>query len=413
MDQSLIAPSIDAGAVLARFRAARWALGRAVLLIRVGVAAAMVVVAARPSGGTRDAGWDVTVFAVYLGWTVVTGSLGQRLFAAVERQPRRLWAEQALCVCLVIVGGGARVIALYACALPVIIATVFVSPRRGLALATADAVVVGLVLGGTTLAGVHAGTEPMHTTEWPLGLVGLYIAVGLFAYVRRLFVALEGTGVAYQSRSKEIAAAVSAEARTQTRTAALADVAGRIGDVVPDIQSHLGDLRGRRPCDPAWQAECDGLERLVQYAGTSLDELSAYAPLGTGPGTIEEAIHAAVGRVRLLGAGDGIAVSATGCDVPIAGEAAAALGRFTEEAAWNAHKHGRPPIAVTATVAAGEASVTIRDSGAGFDPGPGTARLGLASLRRDAALLGGQLHLDAAAGRPVSVRLAFPAGLDA
>jgi hypothetical protein len=413
MDQPLTAPSFDAGLVLSRFRAARWALGRAVLLIRVGVAAAMVVVAARPSGGTRDAGWDVAVFAVYLGWTVVTGGLGQRLFAALERRPRGLWVEQALCVGLVVVGGGARVIALYACALPVIIATVFVSPRRGLALATADAVVVGLVLGGTTLAGIQAGTEPVHTTEWPLGLVGLYIAVGLFAYVRRLFMALEATGIAYQARSEEIAAAVSAEARTQTRTAALADVAGRIGGVIPDIRGHLGDLRGRRPADPAWQAECDGLERLVHYAGTSLGELSAYAPVSAGPGTIAEAIHAAVGRVRLLGAGAGIAVSATGCDVAIAGAAAAALGRFTEEAAWNAHKHGRPPIAVTATVAAGEASVTIRDSGAGFDPGPDTARLGLASLRRDAALLGGQLHLDAAAGRPVSVRLAFPAGPDA
>jgi hypothetical protein len=413
MDQSLTAPSIDAGAVLVRVRAARWALGRAVLLIRVGVAAAMVAVAARPSGGTRDAGWDVAVFAAYLGWTVLTGGLGRRVFAALERQPRWLWADQGLCVCLVIAGGGARVIALYACALPVIIATVFVSPRRGLALATADSIVVGLVLGGTTLAGVHAGTEPVHTTEWPLGLVGLYIAVGLFAYVRRLFVALEATGIAYQARSEEITAAVSAEARTQTRTAALADVAARIGDVIPDIQAHLGDLRGSRPGDPAWQAECDGLERLVQYAGTSLGELSAYAPVAAGPGTIAEAIHAAVGRVRLLGAGAAIAVSARGCDVPIAREAAAALGRFTEEAAWNAQKHGRPPIAVTATVAAGEASVTIRDSGAGFEPGPDTARLGLASLRRDAALLGGKLDLDAAAGRPVSVRLAFPVGHDA
>ena len=413
MDQPLTVPAIDAGAVLARFRAARWALGRAVLLIRIGVAAAMVIVAARPSGGTRDAGWDVAAFAVYLGWTVVTGALGPRLFVAVERHPRWLWAEQALCVCLVIVGGGARVITLYACAVPVIIATVFVSPRRGLALATADAVVVGLVLGGTTLAGVHAGTEPVHTTEWPLGLVGLYIAVGLFAYVRRLFMALEGTGIAFQARSKEIAAAVSAEARTQTRTAALADVAARIGDVIPGIHGHLADLRDGRPHDPAWQAECDALERLVRYAETSLGELSAYAPQAAGPQTIEAAILAAIGRVRLLGGGADIAVSATGCDVPIDRQAAAALGRFAEEAAWNAHKHGRPPIAVTATVAAGEASVTIRDSGAGFDPGPGTPRLGLASLHRDAALLGGRLHIDAAPGRPVSVRLAFPAGHDA
>jgi hypothetical protein len=413
MDAPLATPLIDSGAVLARFRAARWALGRAVLLMRAGVAAAMLVVVARPAGGTRDAGWDAALFAVYLCWALATGALGRRLFSAVGRQPGWLWLEQALCVGLVIVGGGARVMALYACALPVIIATVFVSPRRALALATADAVVVSLVLGGAALAGVRAGTEPVHTTEWPLGLVGLYIGIGLFGYVRRLFAALERTGIAYQARSDEVAAAISAEARTQTRVAALADVAGRIGDVIPDIQSHLGDLRGRRPLDPAWQAECDQLERLVRHAGASLEELSGYAPPGPAvTETMAAALDAAVGRVRLLGADTEISVSAPGCDVPIAGAAAAALGRFAEEAVWNAYKHGAPPITVTAAVDGGRASVTIRDSGAGFEPGPETPRLGLASLQRDAALLGGRLEIEAVRGRPVTVRLAFPAGQD-
>jgi hypothetical protein len=410
MDASLATPLVDSGAVLARFRAARWALGRSVLLMRAGVAVAMVVVAARPSGGARESGWDVAIFAAYLVWAVATGALGRRLFTAVERQPGWLWAEQALCVGLVVVGGGARVIALYACALPIIIATVFVSPRRALALATADAVVIALVLGGASLAGVRAGTEPVHTTEWPLGLVGLYIAIGLFGYVRRLFAALEQTGIAYQARSEEVAAAVSAEARTQTRVAALADVAGRIGGVIPDLQAHLHDLRRRRPLDPAWQAECDELERLVRHAGTGLDELSAYAPAGGGTTqTISAALAAAVGRVRLLGADADISVSAAGCDVPVAATAAAALGRFAEEAVWNAHKHGGSPITVTAAVDGGEASVTIRDSGSGFDPAPETPRLGLASLARDAALLGGQVHIDAAPGHPVTVHLGFPA----
>jgi signal transduction histidine kinase len=411
MNASLATPLIDSGAVLARFRAARWALGRAVLVVRAGVAAAMVVVAARPSAGIRDPAWDIAVFAVYLVWAVVTGALGRRLFAVVERRPGWLWVEQALCVGLVVVGGGNRVIALYACALPVIIATVFVSPRRALALATADAVVVSLALGGAALAGVRAGTEPVHTTEWPLGLVGLYIGIGLFGYVRRLFTALEQTGIAYQARSEEAAAAVAAETRTRTRVAALADVAGRIGGVVPDLQAHLGDLRNRRPLDPAWQEECDQLDRLVRHAGTSLDELSGYAPGGPpAPVTIAAALAAAVGRVRLLGADADISVAAAGCDVPVAGAAAAALGRFAEEAVWNAHKHGASPITVTAAVDGGEASVTIRDSGSGFAAGPETPRLGLESLRRDAAVLGGQLQIDAAPGGPVTVRLAFPAG---
>jgi hypothetical protein len=407
MDASPATPLIDSGAILARFRAARWALGRAVLVMRVGVAAAMLVVAARPSGGTRHASWEVAVFAVYLVWAVATGALGRRLFAVVERQPGWLWLEQALCVGLVVAGGGARVIALYACALPVILATVFISPRRAVALATADAIVVSLALGGATLAGVRAGTEPVHTTEWPLGLVGLYIGIGLFGYVRRLFAALEGTGIAYQARSEEAAAAAGAEARTQTRVAVLADVAGRIGDVIPELHSHLGDLRGRRPLDPAWQAECDQLERLVRHAGTSLDELSAYAP--AGPQTVAAVLDAAVGRVRLLGAGAGISVSAPGCELAMDGAAAAALARFAEEAVWNAHKHGGSPITVTAAVDGGEASVTIRDSGSGFVPRPGTPRLGLASLGRDAALLGGRLEIEAAPGRPVTVRLVFPA----
>jgi signal transduction histidine kinase len=384
-----------------------------VLLTRAGVAAAMVVVAARPSGGTREAGWDVAVFAAYLVWAVATGALGRRLFALLERRPGWLWVEQALCVGLVVAGGGARVIALYACALPVIIATVFVSPRRALALATADAVVVSLVLGGAALAGVRAGTEPVRATEWPPGLVGLYIAIGLFGYVRRLFTALEQTGIAYQARSEEVAAAVAAETRTQTRVAALADVAGRIGGVIPDLQAHLRVLRGRRPLDPAWQEECDQLDRLVRHAGSSLDELSGYAPAApAAPQTIAAVLFAAVGRVRLLGAGADISVSAAGCELPVTATAAAALGRFAEEAVWNAHRHGGSPITVTARVDAGQATVTIRDSGTGFDPGPQSHRLGLASLRRDAAVLGGQLGVDAAPGRPVTLRLEFPAGRD-
>ena len=383
---------------------------RTILLTRVGVATAMLVVVARPSSGTQPAAWDIAVFTGYLVWTIATSAPGRRTVNLAARRPALLWIEQAICMGLVLAGGGARVISLYACALPIILATVMDSPRLGLALATVDAIVVATVLGGATLLGTRAGTEPVHATEWPPGLVGLYIAVALFAYVRRLLLALEETGVAFEARSREVVAAAGAEARTQTRLVDLADVAARIGDVTPNICRHVERLRNHRPGDSVWQTECDQLERLAAHAQTGLAELSAIAPPPfSAAATVADAIAAAVAHVGSLGA-VGVRIDTATCTHALAGDAAAALRRFVEEAVWNAHKHGRPPITVTVSTTHGQARVTIADHGAGFDSKIAHRRVGIRSLYRDAELLGGHARIAAQPGRPVTVHLAFPVG---
>jgi signal transduction histidine kinase len=410
MDATAIG-ALDPELVLARLRASRWALVRTILVARIGIAAAMLLVAARPSGGTHDSRWDVGVFVVYLAWALATGLRAGRVLDRIVRAPGWLWLEQAMCVGLVILGGGARVIGLYLCALPIVMATVFVSTRRGVELATADAVVVAVVLGGATLAGVTPGTEPVHTPEWPPGLVGLFIAVALFAYVRRLFSELERTGIAYQARSQETAAAITAAARAQTRTNALADVARRVDGVVPEIRDRVDRLRERRPLDSPWQDECDQLERLADHAQESLNELSTRATTGTSTiDVITDIVTAAIERARSLGLGE-VDVAISDCDRVVGGAIAGeALARFIEEALWNAHKHGRPPITVTATAADGRVTIAVGDHGQGFEPGSASRRLGLRSLRRDAELLGGDVRITAQPGKPVTVLLTFPVG---
>jgi hypothetical protein len=147
------------------------------------------------------------------------------VFDRLTRTPQWFWIEQAICVGLVVLGGGVRSFAFYLCAIPVIFATVFIGPRHGVALAAGDSVVVAIALGGAAVLGVTLGTQAVDGTEWPPALIGRFVAAALFSYVLRLYTGLERTGVAYRARSEEITGAVASGARAQARTDAVADLA--------------------------------------------------------------------------------------------------------------------------------------------------------------------------------------------
>jgi len=116
----------------------------------------------------------------------------------------------------------------------------------------------------------------------------------------------------------------------------------------------------------------------------------------------------AVTRVAALGA-SAIDHTFDRCDIALENDPAAeALGRFVEEALWNAHRHGRTPISLTATVQGSDVVVTVTDHGDGFHPTAGSARLGQASLQRDAGGLRGAVLITNEPGQPVSVTLTFP-----
>jgi len=409
MDDAAAIRALDPELVLARLRASRWALVRALLVTRVGIAAASFLLVVRP-GETVDRSLRIAAaFATYLTWAVFAAIRPYAATLLIQRRPKILWIEQALCVALVILGGGVRVISLYLCAVPVIVATVLIGPRKGLVLATADAIVVAAVFGVAAATGQTIGTEPIHGTEWPPALVGLYVAVGLFAYVRRLFLELEVAGVAYGARTDEIRGAVVAEEHARTRTVALAGVVRPLEEIRVDLGQRISSLREHRQDDDAWQQECAQLVRLAARADESLAELAAYSHRD-GPETattIADVVATAVGRVRTFGIE--VNVDYAGCDVTVAGSAEAdALARFVEEAVWNAHKHGAPPILVRASSAAGSAQVTIADHGVGVSPSSPPGGVGLASLRRDAALLHGDLQIGPRYDAPMAVTLTIP-----
>jgi signal transduction histidine kinase len=408
MQDAVATRALDPELVLARLHASRWALLRTLTFTRIGVAAAALLFATRPGDGRDGSWWNVAAFALYLAWTVVSGARVRRWLGAVADRPDWLWIEQGACVALVALGGGVRVLSLYLCALPVIFATVFVSPRRGVVLATGDAILVAAILGGAGVFGATPGTEPVHATEWPPALVGLYVAVALFAYVRRLFSELGRTGVAYRSRAQEITEAAAAEARANARIAALADVASRLDGVIPEVRGRLEALRRHRSADEAWQRECAQLERLAEHAQASLDELTTDAPRGHDAATIAAVIAAAVERVASVSGAD-VRLALSGCEMPVGDAAAAeALARFVEEAVWNAHKHARTPVDVAAGTADGALTLTISDHGDGFRPHRTPRRVGLRSLHRDAELLRGAVTISSARGTPTTVALTVP-----
>jgi hypothetical protein len=413
MDDAVAFRALDPERVLARLSASRWALVRTVMAARIGIAAASLLLAARPGDGPGGSWWNLGAFAAYLVWTVATGLAARRVSDLLARAPRWFWLEQAICVGLVVLGGGVRSITLYLCAMPVILATVLIGPRLGVMLAAGDSVAVAAALGGAALLGRTPGTQAADGTVWPPALIGLFVAVGLFAYVRRLFAELEQTGTAYRARSHEITAAVAAEARAQARVAALADLSRSLDGTIPDIKGRLAAVRLRAPSGEPWHDECDQLERLADYAQGSLDSLTPeLATAGPGP-AICDVLMMAVTRVAALGA-SAIDHRFDRCDIALENDAAAeALGRFVEEALWNAHRHGRAPISLTATVQDSDVVVTVTDHGDGFHPTAGSARLGQASLQRDAGVLRGVVLITNEPGRPVSVALTFPVPIGA
>lgn len=97
----------------------------------------------------------------------------------------------------------------------------------------------------------------------------------------------------------------------------------------------------------------------------------------------------------------------------IVGGGAACLFRIAQEALTNAVRHGQAREAEVALVARGGAvTLSVRDDGRGFDPAkppePGAPRIGLASMREMAALVGGSCSIESRPGRGATVRVRVP-----
>lgn len=114
----------------------------------------------------------------------------------------------------------------------------------------------------------------------------------------------------------------------------------------------------------------------------------------------------------------GLRVDISSSDVPdLPGDIRVFLFHMVRELLFNVVKHaGTDRAAVRLARVDDELIITVSDDGRGFDPaaasavGPTPGHLGLAGVRERLALLGGDLHIETAAGRGSKFRMILPLG---
>ncbi|WP_030438921.1 HAMP domain-containing sensor histidine kinase [Actinoplanes subtropicus] len=168
-----------------------------------------------------------------------------------------------------------------------------------------------------------------------------------------------------------------------------------------------GGLRRALPAGSPMHPRVEAMERTVsgtlQEMQALLLELRPVALRGAGLGPALAELARAY-RDRL-----GIAVETELEPVGLDPAAEPALLRVVQEALANAVKHGRPSTVVVrlADAGGGRIELSVRDDGAGFDPGRAAERhgMGLGLMRERVAELGGELRVESAPGRGATVRV--------
>ncbi len=167
------------------------------------------------------------------------------------------------------------------------------------------------------------------------------------------------------------------------------------------------------PDDPT--AAADQLAVVKALARESADELRAIV-VGLRPTDLAgDGLDVALRKqVDLLNRVHAATVSYEGDPLPrLAAATEQAIYRVVQEALHNALRHGSPGlVAVRVQAAPGAVAVEVADDGAGFDPGAqegASRRLGLASMRERARVVGGRLAVASQPGKGTTVRLEVPA----
>jgi signal transduction histidine kinase len=391
----------DPAVFLNRLRVSRRSLVHGILLSRLAVLA-MVVTLPEQRGMLRAHAGLVALVWIALAAYLLGGVLAaERIAALVEARPAVLWADVAVCTAVVIVGAGGRLAFYYLAAAPVVVAAVLGSLVMALTLAAAQTCVVAPVF----LLGLEPGMEQAHSTEWAPGLVGLFVAVGLFAIVRSLFDQLQEAAVAYRDSAEATAAAARAAAAAEQRERVMARLNAQLDDLLGRLRADAARLRAARVGDPEWAAQSVEVERIADDAARRLRGAVAEE---AGAATVGAAIARGCARVGELG-GSRVELVVDDCGrLALEPAAAAALTRFVQEAVTNAWKHGEPPIVVRASARGCRVALSVTDTGAGFADPP-SRRRGLRSLAHDTRTLGGRLAFDRPSGGGTAVRLEFEA----
>ena len=192
------------------------------------------------------------------------------------------------------------------------------------------------------------------------------------------------------------------------------DVHDQLGQPMTALRMQVEVFGTRCGSDPALMAEVNRTMQLTEELDRSIDFLTwelrpaALDRLGLSA-ALEDLVHAWSERFHM--AGTYHAQGTDGRSLP--SDVAVNLYRIVQEALHNVQKHARAThISVRFTIRGTEAAIAIEDDGQGFTPGAADPMrhdgLGLVGMRERARLIGGQVTIEAAAGRGTSVVVTVP-----
>ncbi len=156
------------------------------------------------------------------------------------------------------------------------------------------------------------------------------------------------------------------------------------------------------------------LATVRRLAAEVADELHGIVAGLPPPDLTGDGLDAALRKqIQLLDRVHGATVVFDGCPVPrLAGDRTEAAYRIAQEALHNALRHGVPTrVTVRLRGTDGAVTLSVTDDGAGFDPPPRAAagrRLGIASMRDRARVVGGRLDVSSRPGVGTTVQLVLP-----
>ena len=214
----------------------------------------------------------------------------------------------------------------------------------------------------------------------------------------------------FNSMTGQLGSALAAERQRAAGDGRAAERARIAREVHDAITQHLFGLRmiaaGMRRAGPDNQ-QVRAIERITEEALRDMQalliELRPASPGGAGLTPALREICAAY-QERL-----GVTVDASLEDVTVPAPVEHGLLRITQEAFANAVRHGGARrLAVSVMHQDGHVTLTVRDTGTGFDPAAPHAGSGLDHIRDRVAELGGTADIDSAPGRGAALTVRVP-----
>jgi signal transduction histidine kinase len=210
--------------------------------------------------------------------------------------------------------------------------------------------------------------------------------------------------------TRQLGSALDAERQRATGDARAAERARIAREIHDAISQHLFALRmiaaGMRRADPGNQ-QANAIERISEEALREMQalliELRPTSLDGAGLVPALQEICAAY-HDRL-----GVTVDARLDDVTVPAPVEHALLRIAQEACTNAVRHGNARrLTVSMARQDGHVELSVRDTGAGFEPAVPQAGSGLAHIRDRVAELGGTVNIDSAPGQGAVLTVRVP-----